>query len=712
MNGSRVREGSPHPRGATWDGKGTNFAVFSAHATKVEVCIFDASGEREVERVALPEYTDQIWHGYLPDVTPGTIYGYRVHGPYAPEAGHRFNPNKLVLDPYACAYFGELKWHPSVFGYVMESGDDLTFDERDSAPYMPKARVADPGYDWEPNARRQSIPWDDTILYEVHVKGLSKLHPLVPERCRGTYEGLGSPKVLAYIKSLGVTTIELLPVHTFVNDSHLLEKGLTNYWGYNTIGFFAPDPRYAATPEDSLREFKNMVGRIHEAGLEVILDVVYNHTAEGNEKGPMLSFKGIDNASYYRLMPDQPRYYINDTGTGNTLNPSNGRVIQFVTDSLRYWVEQANVDGFRFDLATILAREPNGFDNQSGFLKACMQDPVLRTVKMIAEPWDCGPGGYQVGGFPPGWGEWNGKFRDVARRYWKGDLPASELAPRLCASGDIFNFQGRRPWASVNFITAHDGFTLNDLVTYNEKHNQANGENNKDGSSDNASWNCGVEGPTDDPEVNRLRERQIRNMLATLLLSQGTPMMLGGDEFGRTQKGNNNAYCQDNEISWFDWNLKDKGNSLIRFVQKLTTLRHRYPILRRNRFLTGEEIEDLGVKDVTWINASGTEIQPEQWSDVNMRCFGMLIDGRAQPTGVKQRGREATMLIVFNSHHDLVTFTIPACPGGDSWYRLIDTNLPEEVAGTIFQTGDTYDVTGRSLLLFTMQRPNPEPRSN
>jgi isoamylase len=705
MNESRIKEGSPHPRGATWDGHGTNFAIFSAHATKVEVCIFDPTGDREVGRIALPEYTDQIWHGYLPDITPGTIYGYRVHGPYAPEAGHRFNPNKLVLDPYAYAYFGELKWHPAVFGYVMESGNDLTFDARDSAPYMPKARVADPGFEWAPKARRKGVPWDDTIIYEIHVRGFTKQNPAVPEKCRGTYAGLGIKKVLDYIKSLGVTSIELLPVHTFVNDSHLLEKGLTNYWGYNSIGFFAPDPRYAAKPEDSLREFKEMVARIHEAGLEVILDVVYNHTAEGNEKGPTLSFKGIDNASYYRLMPDQPRYYINDTGTGNTLNPSNGRVIQFVTDSLRYWVEQANVDGFRFDLGTILAREPNGFDNQSGFLKACMQDPVLRTVKLIAEPWDCGPGGYQVGGFPPGWGEWNGKFRDVVRRYWKGDVPASELAPRLCASGDVFNNQGRRPWASINFITAHDGFTMNDLVTYNNKHNEANGENNQDGSSDNASWNCGVEGPTDDPEVNRLRERQIRNMLATLLLSQGTPMMLGGDELGRTQGGNNNAYCQDNEISWFNWDLKDKGKSLIRFVQKLTELRHRYPILRRNRFLTGEEIEDLGVKDVTWINASGTEICPEQWSDPNMRCFGMLIDGRAQPTGVKQRGHQATMLIIFNSYHDVVRFTLPECPGGARWYRLIDTNLPDEVPGTTFKSGDTYDVTGRSLLLFTMQQP-------
>ncbi len=546
------------------------------------------------------------------------------------------------------------------------------------------------------------VPWDDTVIYEIHVKGYTKKNPAVQERLRGTYSGLGTKKVLDYIKSLGVTSVELLPIHTFINDNNLLEKGLTNYWGYNSIGFFAPDPRYAAERQDSLREFKKMVARFHEVGLEVILDVVYNHTAEGNEKGPTLSFKGIDNASYYRLLPDLPRYYINDTGTGNTLNPSNPRVIQMVTDSLRYWVEQTNVDGFRFDLATVLAREPNGFDNQSGFLKACIQDPLLRTVKLIAEPWDIGPGGYQVGGFPPGWAEWNGKYRDVVRRYWKGDVPVSELAPRLCASGDIFNFQGRRPWASINFITAHDGFTLNDLVTYNEKHNEANGEDNKDGSSDNDSWNCGVEGPTNDPEINKLRERQIRNMLATLLLSQGVPMLLGGDEFGRTQGGNNNAYCHDDDIGWVNWKIADKGKSLIKFVKNLTSLRHRYPILRRNRFLTGEEIEDLGVKDVTWVNACGDEMKANHWADAGMRCFGMLIDGRAQPTGVKQRGHEATMLIVFNSHYDLVQFTLPVAPGGDRWGLLIDTNQPEVQQDLSFANGTVYDVTGRSLLLFTM----------
>lgn len=701
---TQLEEGLPHPRGATWDGKGTNFALFSANATKVEVCIFDATGKREVKRITLPEYTDQVWHGYLPNVTPGTIYGYRVHGPYEPEAGHRFNPNKLLLDPYACANFGELEWNPAIFGYNMESGDDLTFDERDSAPFMPKCTVVDPVFDWRGHASRNPIPWDDTIIYEMHVRGYTKRHPDVAPDLRGTYAGLATREVIAYIKSLGVTSVELLPIHTFINDSNLLEKGLTNYWGYNSIGFFAPDPRYASNRADSLREFKEMVARLHEGGLEVILDVVYNHTAEGNERGPTLSFKGIDNASYYRLLPDNPRYYINDTGTGNTLNPSHLRVIQMVTDSLRYWVEQTHVDGFRFDLATILAREPNGFDNQSGFLKACNQDPVLQTVKLIAEPWDCGPGGYQVGGFPPGWAEWNGKYRDTVRKFWKGNAPPSDLTARLCASSDIFNHQGRRPWASVNFITAHDGFTLNDLVTYNEKHNEPNGENNQDGSSDNESWNCGFEGPTDDPEINRLRERQIRNMLSTLLLSQGTPMLLAGDEFGRTQGGNNNAYCQDDDISWLDWNIEDKGRSLISFTQKLTALRHNYPILRRNRFLTGEYVEELGVKDVTWINANGLEMETEQWADVNMRSFGMLLDGRAQTSGIRQCGREATLLVVINVHHDRVQFTLPECPGGGEWSLVIDTNDPNDGKGTRFRAGEIHEVVDHSLLTFKREK--------
>jgi glycogen operon protein len=697
---SRVKEGNAQAHGAIWDGKGTNFTLFSAHATKVEVCLFDAAGKTELERLALPEYTDQIWHGYIPDVHPGSVYGLRVHGPYEPLEGHRFNPHKLVLDPYARAHIGEVQWAPEIFGYAVgDAQADLSFDERDSAPFMPKCVVVDPNFDWKGQPRKRGVPWDRTIIYEAHVKGFTKRHPGVPDHLKGTYAGLGTKQVIDYVKSLGVTSIELLPIHAFVNDNHLLEKGLTNYWGYNSIGFFSPDPRYASAPEQSLREFKEMVASFHEAGLEVLLDVVFNHTAEGNERGPTLSFKGIDNASYYRLLPDQKRFYINDTGTGNTLNVSHPNVIEMVTDSLRYWVNELHVDGFRFDLGTILARESNGFDNQSGFLKACHQDPVLRTVKLIAEPWDCGPGGYQVGGFPPGWAEWNDRYRDTVRDFWRGQASASAVAERLCASADVFNHYGRRPWACVNFVTAHDGFTLNDLVTYNEKHNEANGEDNKDGSSDNHSWNCGVEGPTEDPAINALRDRQIRNMLATLLLSQGTPMLLAGDEFSRTQGGNNNAYCQDDEISWVDWDLMKKNESLVKFVQKLCELRAKHPILRRNRFLTGHYDEELEIKDLTWINASGAEMSAEEWGDDLMKCFGMLMDGRSRPTGVRQRGTEEAMLMVLNSHHDLVNFTLPQCPGGTGWSVLVDTNLRDGEPSYRGKAGDVYGVTGRSLIL-------------
>ncbi len=703
VNSSRIQEGSPHPLGATWDGHGTNFAVFSAHASRVEVCLFDADGRHERTRIELPEYTDQIFHGYVPQIGPGTLYGYRAHGPYEPEAGHRFNPHKLLLDPYARAHAGKLEWNPAVFGYRMESQDDLSFDERDSAPFVPKSVVVDPDFDWKGEPARKHIPWDDTILYEMHVKGFTQRHPAVDERLRGTYAGLATGEVIEYIRSLGITSVELLPVHTFVNDSLLVERGLTNYWGYNTIGFFAPDPRYAADVPNSLREFKEMVARFHDAGLEVILDVVYNHTAEGNERGPTLSFKGLDNASYYRLISQQKRYYINDTGTGNTVNLSHARVIQMVADSLRYWAQEMHIDGFRFDLGTILAREPDGFDNHSGFLQTCGQDPVLRTVKLIAEPWDCGPGGYQVGAFPPGWAEWNDQFRDTVRDFWRGEAPASALAPRLCASGDLYNHQGRRPWASVNFIAAHDGFTLNDLVSYNHKHNEANQEDNRDGSSDNRSWNCGAEGPTEDAGINALRERQMRNLLGTLLLSQGTPMVLGGDEFGRTQNGNNNSYCQDNEINWLDWNIGARGQALIRFVQRLTQLRHTYPILRRNRFLTGAYNAELDVKDVAWINANGGQMVEENWQDGGTRCFGMLMDGRAQSTGIRQRGRDATLLWVLNAHHDLVPFTLPECAGGRRWSLLIDSTKPAAPAAA-FETGAAYEVTARSLLLFEHQR--------
>ena len=701
-NRSRVTEGRPHPRGATWTGRGVNFSLFSANATKVELCLFDNEGETELERIELPEYTDEVWHGFLPDARPGTVYGYRVHGPYAPEEGHRFNPNKLLIDPYAKALVGHLKWGPELFGYQMESMDDLTYDERDSAPFMPKCRVIDPAFTWGDD-RPPQIPWEHTVLYEAHVRGMTMRHPAVPEELRGTFRGLTAPEVIQHIKSIGVTAVELLPVHMFVDDSQLLEKDLVNYWGYNTISFFAPARRYASVPDFAFSEFKEMVARLHHASLEVILDVVYNHTAEGNERGPTLSFKGIDNASYYRLLPDQKRYYINDTGTGNTVNLSHPRVIQMVTDSLRYWVEEMHVDGFRFDLGTILAREPYGFDQQSGFLRAVGQDPVLSQVKMIAEPWDCGPGGYQVGGFAPGWAEWNDRYRDTVRAYWKGEegkLP--EVATRLTGSADFFNHRGRQTWASVNFITAHDGFSLNDLVTYNEKHNEANGEDNKDGSSNNESWNCGVEGPTDDEEINALRERQICNMIGTLLLSRGTPMIVAGDEFGRTQGGNNNAYCQDNDISWLNWEIEDKGKRLLSFVQRVAAIRHKYPVLHRTRWLSAQWNEEIGVKDVAWLTPSGEEMADESWTDGNSRCLGMLLDGRAQPTGVHRRGVDQSLLLILNSYHDAVGFHLPEVVGGHRWTRLIDTNQLDHVEEPTFEFGASYTVTGRSILLFEL----------
>jgi isoamylase len=702
-----VREGLPYPLGAKWTGTGTNFALFSANATKVELCLFDATGETEVERIVLPEYTDEIFHGFLEGIGPGTVYGYRVYGPYEPENGHRFNHHKLLLDPYARAHVGELKWDPACFGYTLGAPDeDLSFDERDSAPFVPKCVVVDENFEWHNERSRRFVPWEATVVYEAHVRGYTKAHPDVAPELRGTYAGLAAPAVVEYIKNLGVTSVELLPVHAFVSDDLLLQKGLTNYWGYNTIGFFAPDPRYAHGPHRILAEFKEMVARFHEAGLEVLLDVVYNHTAEGNERGPTLSFRGIDNASYYRLLPDQKRYYINDTGTGNTFNLSHARVIQLVTDSLRYWVSEMRVDGFRFDLGTVLARETDGFDMESGFLKACGQDPVLSEVKLIAEPWDIGPGGYQVGAFPPGWSEWNDKFRDTVRDFWRGEASAAQLAPRLCASPNFFNHHGRRPRSSVNFITAHDGFTLNDIVTYDQKHNDANGEENRDGSSDNRSWNCGVEGPTDDPAILALRHRQMRNLLATLLCSQGTPMIVAGDEFARTQQGNNNAYCQDTEISWLDWNLGDAARAQIEYTKRLLELRRAFPILRRSRFLTGEYNAALDVKDVTWIDASGVEMRQETWTDPTTHCFGMMIDGRAQPTGVQLKGSDATVLLVFNAHYEVVNFTLPECSGGTTWSLLIDTNQEAPHPGATFEVGDAYETTARSFLLFSLQ-PTP-----
>lgn len=696
----RMREGSPIERGAVYDGKGVNFAVFSANATMVEVCLFDRDGKTETDRIQLPEYTDQIFHGWIPDLHPGQRYGLRVHGPYEPDAGHRFNPNKLLLDPYAREHAGTLQWDPALFGYQLGHADlDLSFDERDSAPFIPKCVITDPSHR---NFHSPRTRWSDTVIYETHVKGFTQNNPRVPSRLRGTYAGLANRDVLHYVKSLGVTAIELLPVQSFVNDQYLVDKNLTNYWGYNTIGFFAPDARYAADQEDPATEFRRMVSACHDVGLEVIMDVVYNHTAEGNELGPTLSFKGLDNASYYRLMPDDKRYYINDTGTGNTFNLANLRAIQFVVDSLRYWANEMGVDGFRFDLGTILAREKAGFDQEAGFLRICRQDPTLAHLKLIAEPWDIGPGGYQVGHFPPSWAEWNDKFRDTVRDFWRGEVKADALAPRLLGSPDLFNHSGRQAWASVNFITAHDGFTLKDCVSYNGKHNEANGEDGKDGSNDNRSYNYGVEGPTDDPEINEIRWRQCRNMLATLILSQGTPMILAGDEFGRTQNGNNNAYCQDGEISWVNWDIKDSGESLMRFTTRLLALRKRFPILHRPRFLTEAYNEKLDVKELTWISAGGGEMDQEEWGQA--QCFGLMLDGRAQPSGIPRRGGDATLLLIFNSWGDVVEFTLPSAEGGD-WKLLLDTNRPDDGPGVekeSFTQGHVFTVTGRSVLLFEL----------
>ena len=685
------RPGTAYPQGATWDGAGVNFSLFSAHATKVELCLFDPSGTREVERIELPEYTDEIWHGYLEGVHPSTVYGYRVYGPYQPEAGHRFNPNKLLLDPFGRAHIGSLVWNDACFGYTIGS-DDRSFDERDSAPFVPKCVVIDPWFDWHREASRPNVPWDQTIIYELHVRGYTKLRPDLYDRVRGTFSALASPQVVDYIKSLGVTAVELMPVHLFANDRHLVERGLTNYWGYNTIGFFAPDFRYCADPANGLREFKEMVARFHDAGLEVILDVVYNHTGEGNELGPTLSFRGIDNASYYRLLPDDPRSYYNYSGTGNSLNIGHPRVTQMITDSLRYWATDMHVDGFRFDLGTTLARPEEMFDAHSAFLTACIQDPVLAHVKLIAEPWDVGPGGYQVGRFPPGWAEWNDKFRDTVRDVWVGQLTAGALAPRLCASADLFNHRGRKPSASVNFVTAHDGFTIADLVSYNEKHNEANGEGNNDGNSDNRSFNHGVEGPTDDPEIVALRQQQMRNMLATLLASQGTPMLLAGDEFARTQGGNNNAYCQDNETSWLDWEAAARHAPLAAFVRRLIALRRELPALRQNRFLSGEISDATGMKDVMWIGVDGIEVTAEQWTDPGFRCLGMLLDGDP-----------AACLILINPTEQDVAWTVPLLCDLRKWFVRIDTARPDSAVPSE-AVSSTTDVSARSLVILEARR--------
>jgi glycogen operon protein len=692
--------GSPHRLGATADEDGVNFALFSAHATRVELCLFDDTGTKELHRIDLPEQTDEVWHGRLPGAKPGLVYGYRVHGPYKPDKGHRFNHHKLVLDPYARALVGQLRWGPSLFGYQLDHPDaDLSFCELDSAPAMPKARVLadDPRTIAARPAWRR--PWDRTIVYETHAKGFTQRHPAVPEDARGRFKGLAHPEVIAYIRSLGVSSVELLPIHAFADEPHLHDHGLSNFWGYNTIAFFAPDPRYLAGGQ--LADFTEMVERLHDAGLEVLLDVVYNHTAEGNGLGPTLSFKGIDNASYYRLDPQHPRHYINDTGTGNTVNANHPRVLQMIMDSLRYWAS-LGVDGFRFDLATVLGREPQGFDQTCGFFQAWRQDPVLSGLKFIAEPWDCGPGGYQVGAFPPGWAEWNDAFRDQVRAFWRGDeKQVPSLASRLTASADRFRHRGRRPWASVNFITAHDGFTLADLVAYNDRHNEANGENNRDGNSNNISWNCGAEGPTEDEEILKLRARQQRNLMLTLLLAHGTPMLLAGDEAGRTQQGNNNAYCQDNEISWVDWERTEDQQQLTDFVRKLLWLRDTLAVLRPNRHARGRHPTRAGIRDVAWVDAAGRELQPAQWNDAAMRSIGMLADARALLDGrqpAEQHG--VTTLLVVNAHHDLVLWTMPAHHGVTRWTRIVDTNAPLEREIPEYAPGDVYEVTGRSALLF------------
>ncbi|ELY9424426.1 glycogen debranching protein GlgX [Cronobacter dublinensis] len=680
-----ITAGCSYPLGANYDGEGVNFAIFSAHAERVELCLYDPSGKNEIARLTLPEYTHEVWHGYVPGLQPGALYGYRVYGPYDPQNGHRFNPNKLLVDPYARELAGNIEWNEAHFAYdLLHEDKDLTFDERDSAPYMPKCRVIDPNeFDWQ-DQNRPSIVWPHAVVYETHVKGFTQLNPAVPPEMRGTYDGMAHKASVDYIKSLGITSVELLPVHWFPDDQHLLDKGLKNFWGYNSLGFFAPASRYFGPR--GIQGFRDMVRAYHDAGIEVILDVVYNHTAEGNELGPTLSFKGIDNFSYYRTMPDQHRYYINDTGTGNTVNTSHPRVLQMVMDSLRYWAESMHIDGFRFDLGTILGREPEGFDQRGGFFDAIMQDPVLSKVKLIGEPWDIGPGGYQVGGFPPGWAEWNDKYRDTVREYWKGDNVSTDFAARLLGSGDLYDLRGRRPWASVNFITAHDGFTLNDLVSYNDKHNEDNGEDNNDGHNDNRSYNYGAEGPTDDEGINAVRERQKRNFLATLLFSHGTPMLLAGDEFGRSQMGNNNGYCQDSEISWVHWeNLPESAEALREFTRRVIALRAQQPLLRRENWRDGMVIE--------WFNAGGGYQQPEQWDEGS--TLGVYI---GRPDLETEEGIWHDVLMLFNPFEGNVPFRIPQFGEGGWVLELTTSETANE--GIVITKEKDFELEGRSIALF------------
>ena len=696
-----VWPGRPYPLGASWDGEGVNFALFSESAQKVELCLFDQFGRREIHRVLLREQTDQVWHCYLPEARPGLLYGYRVHGPYEPTKGFRFNRNKLLLDPYAKQIQNSLKWHDSHFGYrVGHRNEDLSFDRRDSAPGMLKAVVVDPAFTWGAD-RPPHTPWHRTIIYEVHVKGFTIRHPEVPAGLRGTYAALATAPVIDHLTQLGVTAVELMPVHTFVDDRHLIERGLRNYWGYNSIGFFAPEPRYCAT--GTINDFKTMVKTLHSARIEVILDVVYNHTAEGNHLGPTLSFRGIDNPAYYRLVPDDPRYYMDYTGTGNTLNMRHPRVLQLIMDSLRYWVLEMHVDGFRFDLAATLARELHEVDRLGAFLDIIHQDPILSQVKLIAEPWDLGEGGYQVGKFPVGWAEWNDKYRDVVRSYWKGDGGLiGELAYRITGSSDLYARSGRKPYASINFVTAHDGFTLHDLVSYNSKHNEANGEENRDGSDNNRSWNCGVEGPTDDPEVNRLRARQKRNFMATTLLSQGVPMLLAGDEIGRTHGGNNNAYCQDNEISWVDWTPEHMDLDTLGFVRQLIALHKEHAVFRRRKFFQGRKIKGAEIKDIVWLRPDGEEMTDEEWNQDFARCLGVALSGAVidEVTERGQRVKDENFLLLMNAHFEEIHFTLPAPPLGAGWIALIDTSCQISGDANRFFVGrSSYPLQARSLAL-------------
>jgi isoamylase len=688
----RIDDGAPAPLGATFDGKGVNFALFSAHASAVDLCLFDPQGRRELERVRLPRRTDQVWHAYLDGLGPGQLYGYRVHGPYDPRRGHRFNPHKLLIDPYARQIFGRIRWHDALFGYRMGAQrGDLTLDRRDSAPMMPKCVVEDPSHHWgddRPPRHRRA----DTIIYEAHVRGLTELHPDVPAALRGTYDALGHPAVIEHLVRLGITAVELLPIHAFADDRFLVEKSLRNYWGYSTLAYFAPEPRYLG--EAGIVGLKAAIRSLHDAGIEVFLDVVYNHTCEGSQAGPTLSFRGIDNAVYYKLSPENLRHSWDSTGTGNTLDLSHPRVVQMVMDSLRHWVEAYHVDGFRFDLASTLARDPFEFSNRAAFLQACVQDPVLSRIKLIAEPWDVGSGGYQVGGFPIGWCEWNDQYRDAVRGFWRSDpgqLP--RVTQAMTGSREIFEPSGRQPWTSVNFVTAHDGFTLHDLVSYNERHNDANGENNQDGHGHNLSWNCGVEGPTDDPEVRALRARQKRNLMATLLLSQGMPMLLMGDELSRTQRGNNNAYCQDNEISWLDWQ-DDKDPAFLTFVQALIGLRKRYAAFRRRDFLRGAAVPGNGLKDVYWLAPEGHEMTSEDWADGMRRALGMQFGNDASDG---QR-----FLLLVNAAPEPIPFRLAAQPPG-RWVQIVDTRLADGLvrgAPEVLEPGGTFALDARSLVLF------------